>query len=129
MNKKILEIIALTVGIFLLIGTVGYSVFVRTPAQETSKEPASSLQSTTAYNYYVSPTGNDANDGSALRPWRTINHAVQNVKPGDTVGVFPGTYNEAFYEDGEYRAGVYSNRSGTENAPIRFISVARRVRL
>lgn len=32
--------------------------------------------------YYVSPDGDDANLGSFDLPWRTIQHAVDNVKRG-----------------------------------------------
>jgi len=46
--------------------------------------------------YYVSTTGNDNGSGTQSSPWHTINHALQSsLKPGDTVVVEPGTYNEA----------------------------------
>jgi hypothetical protein len=46
--------------------------------------------------YYVSTTGNDNGSGTQSSPWHTINHALQSsLKPGDTVVVAPGTYNEA----------------------------------
>ena len=46
--------------------------------------------------YYVSTTGSDNGSGSTTSPWQTINHALQSsLKPGDTVVVEPGTYNEA----------------------------------
>jgi CSLREA domain-containing protein len=44
--------------------------------------------------YYVSPDGDDANPGSFDRPWRTIQHAVDNVEPGDTIWARGSTYNE-----------------------------------
>lgn len=37
--------------------------------------------------WYVSPTGNDSNNGSSGTPWRTINFAVLNAAGGDTVKV------------------------------------------
>ncbi len=47
-----------------------------------------------AGTYYVSTTGSDANDGSLLSPWLTIQHAVDSVGPGDTIYVRTGVYNE-----------------------------------
>lgn len=44
--------------------------------------------------YYVSPAGDDANPGSFDQPWRTVQHAVDNVGPGDTIWVRGGVYNE-----------------------------------
>ncbi len=43
---------------------------------------------------HVATTGNDANPGSADKPWRTIGHAAASVAPGDTVLVHGGTYTE-----------------------------------
>jgi len=34
---------------------------------------------------YVAPTGNDANAGTLLAPWRTIQHAANVAAPGTTV--------------------------------------------
>src|SRR6185369_7061992 len=39
----------------------------------------------TGGNYYVATNGSDSNDGSACRPWRTIQHAANVVNPGSTV--------------------------------------------
>ncbi len=44
--------------------------------------------------YYVSPTGNDTNVGSAENPWRTLQKAVSVAGPGDTVRVLSGFYPE-----------------------------------
>jgi CSLREA domain-containing protein len=51
-------------------------------------------QAATENVYYVSPDGDDAHPGSFDQPWRTIQHAVDNVEPGDTIWVRGGTYNE-----------------------------------
>ncbi len=71
---------------------------------------ATSTQSIT--DYYVSPTGSDSNDGSVGKPWRTIQHAADQVTPGTTVHVAPGDYQEQ----------VKITRSGTSAARIRFVS-------
>ncbi len=43
---------------------------------------------------HVSTTGSDEGDGSAERPFRTINRAAQLARPGDTVLVHAGEYRE-----------------------------------
>lgn len=44
--------------------------------------------------YYVAVAGDDGNDGSIERPWRTISHAVKHAGPSTRVIVADGTYNE-----------------------------------
>ena len=47
----------------------------------------------TPINYYVSPTGNDANDGkSTSTPFQTLQKAANMTAPGDTVYLMDGTY-------------------------------------
>ncbi len=49
-----------------------------------------------AQNYYVSPTGNDAANGSQATPWKTVRNAVLTVtSPGSTINILPGTYTES----------------------------------
>jgi hypothetical protein len=55
---------------------------------------------------FVSTTGNDANDGSAAAPWRTLQHAADVVQAGDTVNVAAGNY-VGFYLDAD---GTSANR-------------------
>ncbi len=59
--------------------------------------------------YYVAPTGNNSNSGSASSPFATIQHASDIVKAGDTVIIEAGTY-----------AGFDVQTSGTASAPITF---------
>jgi len=42
--------------------------------------------------YWVSPTGHDANAGTRGQPWRTLDHARQSIRGGDTVNLLPGLY-------------------------------------
>jgi hypothetical protein len=44
--------------------------------------------------WHVAITGSDTADGSAARPWRTINRAAAAAHPGDTVLVHAGEYRE-----------------------------------
>ena len=47
-----------------------------------------------AKEYHVSVNGSDKNDGSALKPLRTINFAAQLANPGDVITVHTGIYHE-----------------------------------
>jgi hypothetical protein len=42
--------------------------------------------------FYVATDGDDTNDGSAARPWRTLQRAAQGIQPGDLVIARPGRY-------------------------------------
>jgi hypothetical protein len=48
----------------------------------------------TAREYHVSVKGNDKNDGSESKPFRTINHAARLALAGDVITVHTGTYRE-----------------------------------
>jgi hypothetical protein len=45
-------------------------------------------------SFYVSTTGNDSNPGTQAAPWRTIQHAADTVRAGNTVNVRDGVYEE-----------------------------------
>jgi hypothetical protein len=47
-----------------------------------------------AKEYHVSVTGSDKNDGSAQKPFKTINYAAQLAQAGDVITVHAGTYRE-----------------------------------
>ena len=47
-----------------------------------------------AKKYHVSVKGNDKNDGTASKPFKTINFAAQLAQPGDVITVHSGTYRE-----------------------------------
>ncbi len=51
---------------------------------------------TTSTSYYVAPDGDNNNPGTYTQPWQTIEYAANNsqIKPGDTVFIRAGTYNE-----------------------------------
>jgi len=47
-----------------------------------------------AKEYHVSINGNDKNEGSSSKPFKTINFAAQVAMPGDVITVHAGTYRE-----------------------------------
>ncbi len=60
---------------------------------------AATTHSAQARTIYVAENGNDSTaDGSARKPFRTINRAVNSkINPGDEIVVRPGTYNESVF--------------------------------
>ncbi|MGD9487663.1 MAG: FG-GAP-like repeat-containing protein [Calditrichaceae bacterium] len=45
-------------------------------------------------SFWVSPSGNDTNDGSRTTPFASINYAISKISAGDTVFIEPGDYYE-----------------------------------
>ncbi len=65
------------------------------------------------YNYFISVTGNDLNDGlSEESSWRTITKAGKSVKAGSTVWIKAGDYGDE---------NISIKASGTITDPIKFI--------
>ncbi len=65
-----------------LMGSAGTTVFWAFP----------SCVCASGQTYYVATTGSDANVGDEGHPWRTLQHAVESIGPGDTILVQSGTY-------------------------------------
>src|SRR5262249_47568606 len=64
--------------------------------------------------FLVSVSGNDNNPGTVASPWRTIQHAVDTIAPGDTVYISDGiveTKPDAFY------GSVLISSSGEQGRP------------
>ncbi|HEX9283311.1 MAG TPA: hypothetical protein VF882_05940, partial [Gemmatimonadales bacterium] len=57
---------------------------------------------------YVARRGSDRNPGTRGRPWRTIQHALDTLLPGQTALVRAGTYAQS----------LVMHRAGTAKAPI-----------
>lgn len=66
--------------------------------------------------YYVSPAGNDSNNGSINAPFRTIQKAADIVNPGDTVIVKDGVYTVA----SNVPDLVVIKRGGIAGSPVTF---------
>lgn len=59
-------------------------------------------------NYYISPNGNNSNEGTIANPWLTIQHGAEVAIAGDVVYVRAGIYHER----------VRCQNPGNENDPI-----------
>ena len=84
-----------------------------------------------AASYYISPTGNDSDDGKdEYLPFATLGAALKVVAPGDTVYILPGTYlvseTEITKEEssGPYKIVYDLSKSGEQGKPICLIGVA-----
>jgi len=58
-----------------------------------------------AAEWHVAASGSDGNPGSQAAPWATLQYAVEQARPGDTISVHGGTY-----------AGCRITRSGEHGA-------------
>ncbi len=61
---------------------------------------------------YVSPDGSDVAPGTLQAPFQTVQHAVDQMEPGDVCYLMPGHYGES----------VVITRSGTEDKPIKIMA-------
>ncbi|PID38714.1 MAG: hypothetical protein CSA65_02595 [Proteobacteria bacterium] len=60
--------------------------------------------------YYVAPSGKNTNAGTEAAPWKTLQHAADQVEAGDMVAVKAGSYSDGFE----------LTTSGTAAKPITF---------
>lgn len=73
-----------------------------------------------AANKYVTPTGDDSNDGKSWdSAYETVQKGVWNTQAGDTVFVAAGTYYQGFsITDGVHVFGGYDPKTGVRNTSI-----------
>ncbi|MFO7947437.1 MAG: right-handed parallel beta-helix repeat-containing protein [Armatimonadota bacterium] len=62
--------------------------------------------------YFLAPTGDDANPGTREAPWQSLTRANKALEPGDTATFLPG----------DYVGSIVPANSGTEQAPITYRS-------
>src|SRR4051794_2634675 len=63
---------------------------------------------------YVSPSGSDSGPGTAATPWRTLDKALEEAGPGETVVLKAGTY-------GARGTTAHVARGGTAGAPVSIV--------
>jgi Right handed beta helix region/Protein of unknown function (DUF1565) len=66
------------------------------------------LPPSTGETFYVSTTGSDSNPGSLDQPWKTVQHALDTLRAGQSALVRAGTYAE----------NLRMTRDGTASEPI-----------
>jgi hypothetical protein len=70
-----------------------------------TKEPP--LPISTGKIYYVSPEGDDSNQGTEAQPWQHIQKAADSLTAGDTVYIKAGTYRERVIPQNSGEADKY----------------------
>jgi len=75
--------------------------------KKTSTEPEPENNN---IEYFVSYQGDNENSGTAEEPWKSIDYAVKQLKPGNTLTILKGTYSIADM--------IRISNVGTEKAPI-----------
>ena len=65
-----------------------------------------------AADFYLSPTGSNGNNGSVGSPWGTLQFAVDQLSPGDTLFLRGGTYNIS------QRVRFQGGDGGVEGSPV-----------
>ncbi len=66
--------------------------------------------------YYVATTGDDSTgDGSSGTPWLTVQHAHDEAAEGDTIKIYPGSYNERLVVT---TAGLTIEAQDSEDKPV-----------
>ena len=82
-----------------------------TPPAPTPPAPTPPAPPSVTADLYVSQSGNDSNPGSSAKPFRTIEHAANLVKSGQTILVDAGVY---------YERRIHFKAFGSESNPIVF---------
>jgi hypothetical protein len=90
------------------------------PSKSASASVTIQLPSRSGVSFYVSPSGNDSGAGTFAAPWRSIQHAANMVRAGDTVNVRAGTYHERvnIAASGSPSVGLISFRNYPGENPI-----------
>ena len=90
---------------------------MRAPAFEAAR-PGSALPRPLAPSrgktYYVGPAGTDSGPGTTERPWRTVQRALDRLRPGE----------RALVRSGVYAEDLVMRRAGTARAPITVMAAA-----
>lgn len=103
------SVLSLTLTLTFCATTMGQSTSWQSLPPQRPLPTASTRALENGPALYVDPNkGDDANDGSKAKPWRTINHAFKTILAGDTLVLRGGTY----YEN------VYCAIEGTKEKPI-----------
>jgi len=67
--------------------------------------------------YHLSPDGDDLNDGSASKPWKTILTSLEKAEPGSTLKLSAGKFRLMSENSGMANVFLKPKHGGSENAP------------
>lgn len=110
LTNRNLKIIGIIVCSLLAVSFAGCTKQGEERITPTTTPTAAVTAASVSGAFHVSTAGDDANPGTAEKPWRTIQHAADAAQPGGTVYVHKGTYSEE----------VAFSHSGAAGAPITF---------
>jgi hypothetical protein len=90
------------------------------PVPTTMPIPSSTPSSALSSAFYVSTSGSDNNNGSKSAPWRHIQYAMDQAKPGNTTYVMNGVYNEmvTFHRSGSVEGGYITLQNYPGHIPV-----------
>lgn len=101
-------------GMYTLALQTNSGATISVASRETTTKPRIVVHTDTGQSmggYFIAPNGNDGNAGSESAPWRTFGHAMQRLRPGDTLYARGGTYVErAHLRGSDLTAGTASQR-------------------
>ena len=75
--------------------------------------------------FYVSPSGDELNPGTAYAPWRRLDTSIAKLAPGDVLVLFDGVYTPAAHGRVDITCGTTAV-SGTSSEPIRITALSER---
>src|SRR5690349_17811038 len=78
----------------LLLATAAGAAPLSHPPMRPLPKPSVRPISLENLRYADAGKGDDGNDGSRDKPWKTLRHALTRLKPGDTLLLRGGTYYE-----------------------------------
>lgn len=108
-KRIVISIIALSCALALLVISPPLISFLSSSPPILKPHIANAANEIT---YYVSVNGRDSDGGNENAPFRTIQHAIDLAKPGDTIYVRGGTYHE----------NINVKQSGNPANPIRLLA-------
>ncbi|MCM3783740.1 right-handed parallel beta-helix repeat-containing protein [Neobacillus mesonae] len=96
--KKVFLQMVIWLGLIGIIGCVPTNTALpkedTLPDSEEKQQATVNIKPDQGADYYISTNGNDQNQGTIDSPWRTLQHAADQIPPGSTVYVREGVYNE-----------------------------------
>lgn len=97
-TDKFFKILKIILSISVLLWTKGLGGTDLIPKLSLRPSPQPSLRAMAGGKaWFVSPDGDDSQDGSFTKPWKSINHALKQLNPGDTLYLRGGVYFENVY--------------------------------